>query len=144
MQTAKACQHLNERPALDTLFVLDSHVHLTDAFVRCLHCDAHYLVELADLAGSRALFRVSAIDPTAVQKTIHSLNKGSCDINRARKEVFSLSTAAEELDGLLLMVGGDFVAYLPRPADMTLPRKSWRTLPCDGNVLDQLAVSNHL
>ncbi len=144
MNTAKVCQHLVEQPELETLFVLDSHVHLTDAFVKCRRCDAHYLVELADLQGSQALFRVSAMDAEAVQKTIHSLTRGSCDLNRARNEVFSLSSAARTLDGVLLMQNSEFTAYITPPGGLSLPNRSWRELPCDGSVFAQLAGSDHL
>lgn len=144
MQPTQACPHLVKQPELDTLFVLDSHVHLTDAFVQCRHCDAHYLVELADLGDGQGVFRISAIAADAVAQTIRSLHKGSCDINRARNEVFSLSTAARELDGLLLMRSGEFTAYVPRPDDLTLPRRSWRELPCDGSLVKHIAGLDHL
>ena len=127
-----------KQPELDTLFVLDSHVQLTDAFVKCRRCDAHYLVELADLADGQGLFRVSAMAADAVEQTVRSLRKGSCDIDRARNEVFNLSTAAHELDGVLIMQDGAFSAFVPRPDGMTLPRCSWRELPCDGSVIRQI------
>ena len=122
--------------------MLDNHLHLTDGFVTCVHCDTTYLVEMADADGNTALFRISAVDPQAAAKTISSLQKGSCDINRGRNEVFSLSNAAVELPELLLMEHGKFTKLVPRPADAVIPKRSWRELPCDGSLI-RLCTAPH-
>ena len=142
MTTATACPHLSQQLQLETIYVLDSHIHMTDGFVECVHCGAHYLVELADLVADRSLFRISAIDPDAVAKTSTSLRKGSCDIERGRNEVFSLASGAAELPVLLVMKNGAFTSLLSRPAGVNLPRRSWRELPCDGNVI-RLCTNRH-
>ncbi len=136
--TTQACQHLWTAPDLEVLYTLDQHVHLTDGLVRCKTCQACYLIELVDLSAHLGAFRVSAISESAVQATIVSLNKGSCDINRATNEVFSLSASACEIEGWLVMEHGRFVRMVKRPPGITLPKRSWRTLPCDGALIDAL------
>lgn len=140
MSTAKVCTHLTERPDLDIEYALDSHLHVTDAFAKCTRCNARYLLELADMRGAVSVFRVSSLNPEAVAKTIASLNKGSCDINRARDEVFSLSATTHGTDILLVMRDGRFTEAVPQPPGLALPNKSWRELACDGAVIELLGL----
>jgi hypothetical protein len=142
MTSATACPHLAERLQLETLYVLDHHLHITDGFVKCASCGATYLVEMADAADSAALFRISTVDPQAAAKTISSLQKGSCDINRGRSEVFSLSNTAGELPELLLMEHGTFTKLVARPDGAEIPKRSWRELPCDGKLI-RLCTDRH-
>lgn len=131
-----------EQPELEVLYVLDSHLHMTDAFARCARCDAHYLLEMVDISGTTAVFRISAVGADAVAKTIRSLTRGSCDINRARNEVFSLSASTQALDTLLVMRAGVFTEAVTKPETMTLPTRSWRELPCDGSLIAALGLSD--
>ncbi len=122
--------------------MLDSHVHMTEGFVRCTDCGANYLLELVDLQADLALYRFSAMDPDAVARTVASLRKGSCDVNRGRNEVLHLASRALELPDLLLMENGTFTKLLPRPTAVSLPRRSWRELPCDGSII-RLCTNPH-
>lgn len=140
MCTAKVCSHLAKQPDIDVEYALDHHLYVTDAFAKCALCDAHYLIELADMRGVVAVFRVSTLGTEAVTKTIDSLKKGSCDINRARDEVFSLSASTHDTDVLLIMRNGRFTATVPRPQTLSLPNKSWRELACDGALIDRLGL----
>jgi len=140
MSTTKACSHLTGTPELEVLFVLDTHIQLTDAFVRCKRCAATFLIELADMAKDVCVFRMSRVEADAADKTIRSLRKGSCDVNRARNEVFSLAASKQPCDHLLLMDRGQFSSVIPRPTDMALPNRSWRELPCDGALARELAL----
>jgi hypothetical protein len=140
MSSAKACPHLNERLDLDVLFVLDSHIQLTDAFVRCRHCGATFLIEMADMDKDVCVFRMSGVPADAANKTIRSLQKGSCDINRARNEVFSLASSKQPCDALLLMRAGQFAGVVASPPDVSLPNRSWRELPCDGALIRDLGL----
>lgn len=135
MNTAIACPHLTHQPALNTLYVLDSHLHMTDGFVQCGECGATYLVELADTTRRHSVFRISSLRPEAVEQTIHALNRGSCDISRARNEVFSLASDASELQELLVMQDGAFTRTVPRPDHVNIPKRSWRELACDGSLV---------
>ena len=140
MSTAKGCSHLKQSPELDIEYALDTHLHVTDAFAKCARCNAHYLIELADMRGAISVFRVSPLRADAVEKTIASLDKGSCDLNRARDEVFSLSATTQQSDVLLVMRNGLFTEVVPRPENLRLANKSWRELACDGEVIDKLGL----
>lgn len=136
-----ACIHLKApEPELSPVFVLDTHLHMTDGFVRCPHCDAHYLLEMLDLTADTALYRISRLAAEDVARTVRSLTKGSCDINRARDEVFSIANGASKLDVLLVAENGHFTELVPAP-DEPLPAGSWRDLPCDGRWIRQLTCA---
>jgi hypothetical protein len=135
MEHRSACDHLTERPDLEILWTLDAYLHTADAYAKCKHCDAHYLVEMIDLDSRAAVFRVARLPADYVAKTVRSLEKGSCDINRARNEAFALRNAAERLPMLLIMRQGRFVATVPVGGDVEIPQESWRDLPCDGTWL---------
>ncbi len=141
MSAAKPCPHIVQSPDLDVVFVMDQHLHATDGFARCRACGVCYLFEMADTAGAVSVFRLSAIGEDAMFATVRSLQKGSCDINRARNEVFSLSNGASALPVLLVMREGTFTGTVPLPVDCNLPNRSWRELPCDGSVISSLGLT---
>ena len=62
MEAAKPCDHFwDETIALEVVYVLDAHISLTDAFAKCRHCRAHYLIETFDMRGSESALRVSSV-----------------------------------------------------------------------------------
>lgn len=130
-----ACPHLRDGPDLEVLLVTDAHLQIADAFVRCRECDAHYLIELVDLLGKDSAYRISSVAEADARAAIKSLSKGSCDINRARNEVFSVSTRAQRLSGLLLAQGGAFLRLVETNPALELPSRNWRELPCDGTLI---------
>ena len=127
-------------PELETLFVLDSHLYLTDGFVRCRKSDRHFLVEAFDLKANTTLYRVSHLSAESVAKTIRSLTQGSCDINRAKNEVFSIANTSEALACVLVAEQGAFTKGIAIADRETLPTQSWRDLPCDGSWFKRLDV----
>tara|TARA_B100000959_G_scaffold261178_2_gene298480 strand:- start:203 stop:631 length:429 start_codon:yes stop_codon:yes gene_type:complete len=132
------CAHLRTvAPDLETIFVLDSHLQMADGFVRCTECETHYLLEMVDLTSKAVLYRVSRLNAETVAKTVRSLNKGSCDLDRARNEVFTLSNGACPLDALLLYADGGYTGLVPNPRP-DLPAIGWRELPCDGALIAAL------
>ena len=135
MSAAKPCPHIVQSPDLEIVFVMDQHLHATDGFARCRQCGAGYLFEMTDTAGDVSVFRLSAIDEAAMAATVRSLQKGSCDINRARSEVFSLSNGASALPVLLVMRKGTFTGTVPIPDGCELANRSRRELPCDGSLV---------
>lgn len=139
MEHRNACKHLRLHPELEILWTLDAYLHATDAYAKCRHCDAHYLVEMIDLKGKDAAFRIARLPSDYVTKTVRSLQKGSCDINRARNEAFALRSLSERLPVLLIMRDGQFAEAVSIEPDIQLPQASWRELPCDGSWL---ALSN--
>ncbi len=138
MSATKPCQHLQSEFSPEVLFVLDQHLEMTDGFVRCLACDAHYLLETVDIAADASLFRVSILSADAVAKTVRSLTRGSCDISRAKNEVFSLASHAQRVDGYLLKQSGQWLGLVRDPEEMEVPNRSWRELPCDGTLLGRV------
>ena len=136
MERDGACNHLTKDLQLDILWTLDAYLHTTDAYAKCALCDAHYLVEMIDLKGIDAVFRIARLPADYVAKTVHSLHRGSCDINRARSETFALRKSAETLPLLLTMHHGEFISTIPVAECTEIPQASWRDLPCDGSWLE--------
>ncbi|MDG2276386.1 MAG: hypothetical protein P8L31_00380 [Pseudomonadales bacterium] len=135
MKSVEPCTHITRaNPELETVFVIDAHLQMADGFVRCRHCDAHYLLEMVDLTPTTVLYRAARIEPAAVAKTVRSLTQGSCDINRARSEVFSVLNSATALDGLLTLEQGQFSQWY-KTSRQTIPTGNWRDLPCDGSLI---------
>jgi hypothetical protein len=135
MEHGGACNHLADHPQLEILWALDAYLHMTDAYAKCTHCDAHYLVEMIDIKNGEAAFRAARLPSEYVAKTVHSLRKGSCDINRARDETFALRNSAQALPLLLIMSQGEFDKTVPVEQGLQIPQASWRDLPCDGTWL---------
>lgn len=136
MALAKACAHLPTDPHIVVDYVLDSHLDMTDGFVHCELCDTPYLLEMVDLQHTTSLFRVSVLKRQAVADTIRSLQQGSCDIDRARNEVFSTANAGQPLVELLVKNNGVFTGLVRCQIDV--PNQSWRSLPCDGRFIASL------
>lgn len=137
---SEPCIHITvPQPELETLFVLDAHLQMADGFVRCPECNAHYLLETVDLAARRVAYRISRLAPSSVAKTVQSLKKGSCDINRARNEVFSVSNGAQKLNAVMVAENGAFIQLIEQPRE-TLPNESWRDLSCDGTLLTAISL----
>ncbi len=135
MTPTAPCAHITlPNPELETVFVIDAHLQMADGFVRCCHCNAHYLVEMMDLQSATVLYRVARVEPDAVAKTVRSLTRGSCDINRARSEVFSVSNAAVTLDGFLILEQGQFSRWYDA-SSKDIPTGNWRDLPCNGALV---------
>ena len=140
MSQAKACEHIEDGALFAVDFVFDAHLHATDGLARCAVCDRRYLFEMIDIAGPTSLFRLSTLSRDAADKTIRSLGKGSCDIERGRNEIFNLASGAEETKTLYVMQSGAFVGPATRPEGLRLPRGSWRELDCDGALLREVGI----
>ena len=135
------CPHLIPGPyPFETALVLDDHLGPTDWLVRCASCDAAYLLEMLDWEGSRRLYRLRIPAQAAVAGLLRDLERGSCDINRARSQAhhFSLSSTRLDLLVLLDLRTGELIALLDAPADLEIPGAGWRELPCDGSWIQRL------
>ena len=142
MSTAKTCAHLSLHPDLHVLLVTDATVTLADAFIQCHTCGQHYLIELIDIKGSTNAYRLSALPDEAVAPTLRSLQRGSCDINRASAELAHISQVAEALPGVLIRNESASVEglwrYVADTRDVHVPTGHWRNLPCDGQIITHL------
>ncbi len=133
------CANLDDPARLQVDCVLDAQVQITEALARCPDSQQGYLLELLDIRGADWVYRISLVEAEAYAKTVKSLTKGSCDINRARNEVFSLSSHATQTRELLWAQNGTFTHTSELPEDIPLPTQGWRDLPCDGSLIKQLA-----
>jgi len=118
--------------------VLDEHLGPADVLMRCRACGRFYLLEMLDLQGPARVMRVAVLETADAESLIRDLARGSCDVNRAGAEVQHLRTRAPLLPRLILVdTGGPTVtAVVDVPADVRVPGRSWRELPCDGSWVD--------
>ncbi|MCZ6657060.1 MAG: hypothetical protein O7C67_07155 [Gammaproteobacteria bacterium] len=117
--------------------MLEEHLGLASGLVECKSCEATYLLELIDLAGNDRAYRVTAVEPVHAHAMVHTLSRGTCDIQRAASEVQNLESRSTLLN-VTISMHGSIIIGLDRVADtVEIPRDHWRTLPCDGRWLSQ-------
>ncbi len=136
------CPHMTAGPLpFDAVLVLDDHLGPTDWLVRCRSCGSAYLLEMLDWDGQRRLYRLRLPAADAVAGLLRDLERGSCDLNRARAQAqhFSLSSRALPVLALLDLSAGALLGIVPSPEGRQLPGTSWRELPCDGSWIQQLS-----
>ncbi len=136
--TAKACAHIEPpgAPELNVDRVLAMQVYPAEALATCASCGTGYLLELLDMQGDQCAYRVAAVDKTAFAATLKSLDKGSCDIQRGRDEIFNLAAGALRLNRVLISRAGAFNKWVVTAEN--LPSDSWQELPMDGSWLARL------
>ena len=83
--------------------VLDEHLGITDALMRCRDCGRFYLLEMLDWRERRRVMRVAPLETPAAERLIRDLTRGSCDVNRAGAEVQHVRTATPFSRVLLLV-----------------------------------------
>jgi hypothetical protein len=133
------CEHLRAgRYPLSIDCVFDDNLGFTDCLAHCRECQASYLLEMIDWRGNLRLFRLSRPDPGQSARLLRDLDRGSCDLERARAESDQFRLANAEVAALLLID-----MSIPRiaallPPEETMPRSCWRELPCDGSWLDRI------
>ena len=139
------CEHVHpgEWP-FQVELVLDEHLGPADALMRCRACGRFYLLEMLDLRGSARVMRVAPLQTAEAERLIRDLTRGSCDINRAGAEVQYMRMRAPLLPRLILMDtrGPALTAIADVPADVRVPGRSWRDLPCDGSWVDWIESRN--
>ncbi len=113
--------------------------------MKCRACNAHYLIELIDISQGINAYRVAWLPAAAVEATLRSLSKGSCDVNRASAELAHAANTAALLDGVLLRnenAGADTLwSYMSEVGNLQIPTASWRELPCDGKIIASLQAA---
>lgn len=125
----------------ETELVIDDHLGPTECLVACRTCGRAYLLELLDWLGSQRLFRVRAPSPDAVALLTRDLDRGSCDLGRAREEVRHVSLSSDRLPVVLLYdtKTASLVARIALEDPGDVPWAGWRDLPCDGTWIGRLA-----
>jgi len=140
LRTESACAHLIPGAyPFETVLVLDDHMGPTDWLIRCHGCGAAYLLEMLDWEGARRLYRLRAPEPVAVAGLIRDLERGSCDLNRARAQAQHFTLTSQALPALVLLdlsatriVSVIDLAGNDMADNAAIPTTGWRELPCDG------------
>jgi len=133
--TPALCAHVVPGPCpWETELVIDDHLGPTESLVGCRTCGRGYLLEMLDWRGDLRLFRVRAPAPAAVALLTRDLNRGSCDLNRAREEVRHVSLSSDRVPVLILYDtrSAAVVSRIPLDSPSDVPWAGWRELACDG------------
>ena len=75
------------------------------------------------------LYDVSKLPPENTKKTIESVNRGSCSINRATDELSFLKSHGSDCEYLVISQNGEF--------KLSIPKQHLRTHPEKENWIDQ-------
>ena len=120
MINQSACKHLAAQPDLEVVMVLRFEFYLREAITACKQCGAFYLIKAKDFSEKSVLYDVSKLPPENTKKTIESVNRGSCNINRANDELSYLQSQISPCDYMVISQNGEFT--------LTIPRRGLRTL----------------
>ena len=130
------CSHVTRgQIPFDTVLVLDDQLGPTEYLGRCRCCRTLYLLEMFDWQGSLRAFRLSAPSTESTEALLRDLERGSCDLNRAREEVRAFTLTSTRLDQLILMdTSAQTITETASSTDfeVAVPTATWRDLPCDG------------
>ncbi len=111
--------------------MLDEHLGLAEALVRCESCDAGYLLELiAWPTGNQQHreFRVLGVEQGPVDMFLRDLDRDFCDLGRHRAELLALRNQAQLLP-LTLLIDVDSMQLLQVDANAavgSISTRSWR------------------
>ena len=92
MINQSACKHLILKPDLDVVMVLQFEFYLREAITACRQCGTFYLIKARDFSQKSVLYDVSKLPAENTKKTIESVSRGSCSINRANDELSFLKS----------------------------------------------------
>ena len=128
MINQSACKHLILKPDLEVAMVLRFEFYLREAITACRQCGTFYLIEAREFSEKSVLYNVSKLPPKNTKKTIESVNRGSCSINRANDELSFLKSHGSDCQYLVVSQNGEFT--------MTIPKQDLRTHPEMENWVD--------
>ena len=129
MINQSACKHLILKPDLEVVMVLRFEFYLSEAITACRQCGAFYLIKARDFSDKSVLYDVSKLPPKNTKKTIESVNRGSCSINRANDELSFLKSHGSDCEYLVVSQSGEFT--------LTIPKQGLRNHPETENWVDQ-------
>ena len=129
MINQSACKHLILKPDLEIVMVLRFEFYLGEAITACRQCGAFYLIKARDFSQKSVLYDVSKLPPENTKKTIESVNRGSCSINRANDELSFLKSHGSDCEYLVVSQSGEFT--------LTIPKQGLRNHPETENWMDQ-------
>jgi hypothetical protein len=133
---ATVCQHVAEAatgavPFAPPVIVMDEVGGMADAVLRCKACNRPYLLELLDWSGPSRVerrYRTSVVDERILEKYLHNLARGSCDVKRAPAERQSFESRAKLTPTIVKLDSRDLrVLDIETVApDADIPMSSWR------------------
>ena len=130
MINQSACKHLILKPDLEVAMVLRFEFYLREAITACRQCGAFYLIKARDFSDKTVLCDVSKLPPENTKKTIESVNRGSCSINRANDELSFLKSHGSDCEYLVVSQNGEFKLTIPKQGLRTPPEKeTWIEQP---------------
>lgn len=130
MINQRACKHLILKPDLEVVMVLSFQFYLREAITACRQCGAFYLIKARDFSQKSVLYDVSQLPPDNTKKTIESVNRGSCSINRATDELSFLKSHGSDCEYLVVSQNGEFTLTIPKQGLRTHPEtENWIELP---------------
>ena len=129
MINQSACKHLILKPDLEVLMVLQFEFYLREAITACKLCGNFYLITARDFSQKFVLYNVSKLPAENTKKTIESVSRGSCSINRANDELSFLKSHGSDCKYLVVSQNGEFT--------MTIPKQGPRNHPETENWIDQ-------
>jgi hypothetical protein len=137
-----ACSHVSRgQNPFETVLVLDDQLGPTEFLGRCRDCRKLYLLEMFDWQGSLRAFRLSVPATGSTEALLRDLERGSCDLSRAREEVRSFTLTSTRLEELILMDTSQQTVVETASStdfDVAVPTANWRELPCDGTWISRL------
>ena len=129
MINQSACKHLILKPDLEVVMVLRFEFYLCEAITACRQCGTFYLIKARDFSQKSVLYDVSKLPADNTKKTIESVSRGSCSINRANDELSFLKSHGFDCGYLVVSQSGEF--------KLTIPKQDLRTHPGAENWIDQ-------
>jgi hypothetical protein len=133
--SAAVCEHVAhacpDAYPFATVLVLDEVGGIADAIVRCSACARPYLLELLDWSGpalTRRRYRTSVVDEAILEKYLHNLERGSCDVKRAPAERQSFESRAKLSATIVELDAKDLraISVESLAPDADVPMSSWR------------------
>ena len=129
MINQSACKHLILKPDLEVAMVLRFEFYLREAITACRQCGTFYLIKAREFSEKSVLYDISKLPAENTKKTIESVNRGSCSINRAKDELSFLKSHGSDCGYLVVSQNGEFT--------ITIPKQDLRTHPQTENWMDQ-------
>ena len=109
--------------------VLHFEFYLREAITACRQCGTFYLIKARDFSQKSVLYDMSKLPAENTKKTIESVSRGSCSINRTNDELSFLKSHGSDCEYLVISQNGEFT--------MTIPKQDLRIHPETENWINK-------
>ena len=124
------CKHLILKPDLEVVMVLRFEYYLLEAITACRQCGTFYLIKAREFSEKSVLYDISKLPAENTKKTIESVKRGSCSINRANDELSFLKSHGSDCEYLVVSQNGEFKLTIPKQGLRTPPEtETWIEQP---------------